>query len=292
MTITDNTMEWLNQNRYRAYPMRFEEWREKASPESGLDAVLLDVQLFDNRAAGLGDLRLISVDITHERTQVAMEYANSTINLPALTGGEVSGPGSYISLRASIASPTAPDCKISLSLVLSSHAYLLDRIGVGHWDIGCRALPSRVVSMTDGAGVDGIITNGSLGVSGHEEAAAVSGAVVLEDGYRTSPIIRNGRVVVRVGARQGKNPCHYKRQSGEAIDCREPLMFFCGQNAINSGDVQIRGGKGINIEQGRLYTIKTGALAGRTIPCVEIVAGDELLDTYQPVNVDSSANNG
>lgn len=280
MTLTDRSMEWLNQNRHRSYPMARDEWREKVSPESGLDCVLLDALAFDSDARGDETLELVSVSVTQESTSVTMRYGGRSFQVPALTGGETSGEGSYTTFRV-----TAQGSGLraaTLSLVFSSHAYILDAVGEGMWNLGCKVLESRVVRVSDGFGVDGISVNGSYGISGHNGAAVADGDVVLEDGYRTSPIVWNGRVFVRVGMRYGYDPCRYDYGDAGNRDCRRPLFFFCGQNAINGGNVVLKGGKGVTVTQGRSYAVRSGTCKGKTIPCVEIVAGRDLLDVYRP----------
>ena len=43
-----------------------------------------------------------------------------------------------------------------------------------------------------------------------------------------------------------------ERSPSSAVSCnRKPLFFFCGQNAINSGNVVLKGGYGISVSQGR-----------------------------------------
>jgi len=276
MTLTDRSMGWLNQNRMRSYPMVRDEWRKKVSPESGLDCVILDALLFDSDANGDEELELVSVSVTHESTSITMRYGGIEFHVPAMTGGETSGDGSYSSFRASVQGNGTRAATISL--VFSSHAYILGSVGEGHWEIGCRVLDSRVVRISDGMGVDGIYSNGSKGVPGHEVASLADGDVVLEDGYRTSPVVLNGRVLVRVGNRYGYDPCTYGYGEDGNVECRSPLFFFCGQNAINGGNIVLKGGKGITVTQGRSYNVRSGSCKGKTIPCIEIVAGRELID--------------
>lgn len=280
MTLTDRSMEWLNQNRMRSYPIARDEWREKVSPESGLDCVLLDALSFDSDAKGDEKLELVSVSVTQAATSVRMRYGGREFPVPDLTGGETSGPGSYETFRATV--PGAGSRPASVSLVFSSHAYILEAAGEGSWSLGCGVLQSRVVRVSDGYGVDGISVNGSSGVAGHDAAGAADGDVMLEDGYRTSPIVRNGRVLVRVGNRYGLDPCRYDYGDSGDRDCSRPLFFFCGQNAINGGNVVIKGGRGVSVAQGRSYLVRSGTCRGKTIPCVEIVAGKELSDLFSP----------
>lgn len=282
MTLTAKTMEWLDQNRRRAYPMRRDEWRKIVSPESGLDGVLLDALAFCADARGDETLSLESVAVSDVSSVVEMRYAGKAFAV-TLTGGESSGDRSYAMFRVSVDIGRRRDATISLAF--SSHAYLLSTLGVGSWSIGCEALGSRVIGLSDGFGVDGIAVHGSSCVEGHEGDAVASGHVVLEDGFRTSPVIQGGRVVVRVGRRYGLDPCHHACGEESMADCRVPLFFFCGQNGVNSGDVVLRGGRGVSVEQGRRYVVKTGSQAGKSVPCVEIVAGSELLGMYRPGDV-------
>lgn len=300
MTLTSRTMEWLNQNRMRSYPMRRDEWRERVSPESGLDCVILDALVFDSDASGDEELEIVYVDVSPGgssdssgssgaggMTEVSMRYGGKAFSV-FLSGGETSGPGSYD--RRVISVDGNGTRRATATLVFSSHAYILDTVGEGHWDIGCRALRSRVVSLTDGFGVDGISVNGSSCVEEHSSASVVSGDVLLEDGFRTSPIIHRGRVYVRVGRRYGIDPCMHECAGEGASDCRSPLFFFCGQNAVNGGDIVLKGGRGVSVGQGREYTVRSGHLEGRSIPCVEIIAGSELLDIYRPTSTESPEN--
>ena len=257
-----------------------DEWREKVSPESGLDSVILDALVFNNDASGDEDLELVSVEVLPSKAMVTMRYSGSEFVIGDIEGGSTSGESSYDRRLMSLRGSGMRDATISI--VMSSHAYMLDVLGTGRWDLNCRILKSRIISLSDGFGVDYIRTNGSACVEGHDSPSDAKGDVVLEDGFRTSPIIHNGRVQVRVGKKYGIDPCHYSCGGSGAADCETPLFFFCGQNAINRGDVYIKGGDGITVKQGRNYTVRSGARAGRSIPCIEIVAGTALMENYRP----------
>lgn len=288
MTLTSRSIEWLNQNRSRSYPMKRDEWRRVAYPDSGLDCVLLDALAFNADASGDETLEMLSVEVLDGRTAISMRYGKNSF-VVELEGGETSGEGSFDVKRGSVRGEGTRG--VSLSLVFSSHAYIKDVLGTGVWSLGCPVLESRVVNLTNGAGIDGLSVNGSSGVEDHDlsesESRAVgeaSGDVVLEDGYQTSPIVRYGRVMVRVGKEYGRNPCNYDFGDKGSVDCRRPLFYFCGQNAVNSGNVVLKGGKGISVTQGREYMVndENSKCNGMSIPCVEIVAGRELLDICDP----------
>lgn len=276
--MTSETMEWLNQNRYRSYPMCRDEWREKASPESKLDAVLLDAMVFDCDSSGTRELSVERISVSSDETRVFFKYGGVEFDV-ALSGGEKSGEGSYERVHGSI------DCggsrRATFSLAFSSHAYIRDVMDEGVRELGCRVLPARVLCMSDGFGVDFVSANGSKGVEGHGDPGQASGDVVLEDGYRTSPVVFDGKVLVRVGKRYGYDPCKYDFGDDEAVDCRSPLFFFCGQNAINGGNVVVKGGAGVVVTQGRSYNVRDGSCAGKSIPAIEIVAAKALLDMYK-----------
>ena len=278
MTLTDNSMEWLDKNRYRSYPMERDEWRESFSPQSGLDCVLLDAAVFNADARGDEELEVASVSVGAS-TVVSMSYGERSFDL-TITGGSTSGSSSFARRLISVGGDGMR--QVVMSFVFSSHAYIKDRIGTGSWNIGKKVMRSRIFSLTDGYGVDGISTKGSKGVEGRSGASVASGDVVLEDGYRTSPIISDGRVLVRVGKRYGIDPCKHDFGEDGSVDCRSPLFYFCGQNAINSGNVVLKGGSGISVTQGRKYKVRSGTCAGKSIPCVEIVATQELLDICRP----------
>ena len=94
MTLTDRSMEWLNQNRHRSYPMERDGWREKVSPTSGLDCVILDATVFD--AAATGDEKLVveSISVSSSETTIVMSYSGRTFTV-TLEGGDLSGDGSF-----------------------------------------------------------------------------------------------------------------------------------------------------------------------------------------------------
>lgn len=288
MKLTSKSMEWLNQNRYRAYPASRDEWRSKVPAGSGLDRVLLDALVLDSDAKGGESLYLASVEIGQSSTVVLFRYGAKEFTVE-ISGGEISGEESYEHWRGAISGNN--DRLVYVSLSLSSHAYILSEVGVtdGAISLNVPILPARVVGLTEGLGVDGIDTNGSAHV--HQDPKRAVGDVVLEDGYRTSPIIHNGKVVVRVGKRYGIDPCKYPYGSAGSVNCEAPMFFFCGQNGVNSGNVVLSGGKGITVLQGKQYTVtlrgdaydaRRRRFRGRSIPCVEIIAGPELLDMYRP----------
>ena len=285
MTLTTRSMGWLNQNRRRAYPLVRTDWRRTNPPEAGRDAILLDAIVLDADAMGTEQLTLVAATVEHDRTTIRLRYGATDFAVD-LTGGAVSGEGSFACLRGIVRGSGAFGATVTL--VCSSHAYLLENLGEGSWTFDCPVLPSRVLSISDGAGVAGVETQGSTGVAGNETPRTASGDVVLEDGYRTSPIVSGGRVFVRVGRRYGLDPCHYDFGEASARDCRCPLFFFCGQNAINNGNIVLRGGRGISIRQGGTYEVNDpkSKANGKRIPCIEIVAGQELLDICRPEDAD------
>ena len=277
--MTSEIMGWLNKNRYRSYPMCRDEWREKVPCRSGLDTVLLDALVFDCDCSSIRSLVLSRISVSADRTEATFAYGDWEFSV-VLSGGDQSGEGSFERVRGAIS--CGGDRNATFSLAFSSHAYIRDVLSDGVWELGCRVLPSRVVCMSDGFGVDCVSAGGSAGVPGREEASDASGDVVLEDGYRTSPVIFNGRVLVRVGRRYGLDPCAYDFGENVRMDCRKPLLFFCGQNAVNGGNVVLKGGSGVSVVQGRSYAVRDGTCAGKTIPAIEIVADKSLLDIYKP----------
>jgi hypothetical protein len=259
--------------------MERDEWRAKVSPESGLDSILLDALVFDSDSVGIRRLILSKVEISRTATNVYFAYGDKTFKI-VLTEGVSSGEESYERVKLAIDVGSAR--QVAMALSFSSHAYIKDILADGVYDLNCSVLPARIVNLSDGYGVDALVTHGSAGVDGHDANVNADGDVVLEDGYCTSPIIHRGRVVVRVGKRYGLDSCHYDYGAQGAKDCRKPLFFFCGQNAVNSGNIMLKGGKGVSVQQGRSYAVKSGSCAGRTVPCIEIVAGRELMDIYRP----------
>ena len=283
--MTTEIIGWLNQNRYRSYPLSRDTWREKVSPESGLDRVLLDALVFDCGSHDVKKLVLNRITMSDSDAKVYFSYGDQDFDV-VLDGSSAAGSnvdyGSYERVRLSMAGHGR---NAMISLVFSSHSHLVKFLPVGDWDIGCPVMQSRVINLSDGYGVDRMAVKGSHNVDGHDLASDVDGEVVLEDGYRTSPIIHNGRILVRVGKGYGYNPCNYDYGEEGSRDCRKPLFFFCGQNAVNSGNIVLKGGVGITVQQGRNYTVRDdedSPCRGKNIPSVEIIAGRQLQDMYRP----------
>ena len=287
MTLNTRSMDWLNQNRHRAYPMERDPWRSAVGPESSLDCVLLDAVVFDATDGAEGRrLETRRYDVRGDRTEIHFVYGGAPFAV-TLHGGEPSGRGSFESCRTSIEVDDSgvPAC---ISLVFSSHAYILENVGERTVAVSAPVLSTRIVRIPHGRGVDGVVTGGSSKVQG---GGTVSGDVVLEDGYRTMPIVRNGQVFVRVGVGYGYDPCLYEKADESPSQCDELMFFFCGQNATGNkaGNVVIKGGRGVAVTQGGEYRVRTGTAAGATVPCIEIAATTELLNIYRPGLLDSSS---
>lgn len=279
MTLTTQAMEWLDQNSRRSYPMERDGWRERVSAQSGLDCVLLDALVVDVGATKTSDCMFESIHVTQDETRVSFSYGDHSFSV-LLRGGSEDGDGSIERIRINVYSSDAKS--VSATLVFSSHARIVRRVGEGSWTVGARVMPTRVVCVTGSIGVSAVFSNGSSGVEGFGERRESSGRIRLHDGFRTSPVVSGGRVLVRVGRGYGHDPCTYDFGPEGTTDCRKPLFYFCGQNAVNSGNVMLKGGPGVIVSQGRTYRVRSGTCAGKTIPCIEIAAAKELLNMYRP----------
>lgn len=309
--MTDKILDWLNQNRFRAYP--FVDDIGLVSNGSRIpDCVLLDCLVMDTRH-GITSPELVftEIDVTSDRTEVKFKYCDEPYAY-TLAGSEESSGSSY---SAGGATPDIGESSIVrvdgrsisgiddelffIKLVFSSHDYILGTVGEGHWEFNGRVLPSKVMSVA-ASGVACLRTAGSAYVQGFNSPGAAKGAVRLVDGFRTQPSIQNGKIVVKVGAHYGEDPCHYREDDPEYREqrrkrtaCGELMFFFCGQNATDTGDVALEGGPGVTVKQGGTYTAKydiidtygeIGVTAGEKIPCIEVVAAPSLLGIYRPAD--------
>lgn len=291
--MTSKTLDWLNSNRFRAYPFV----NDRGIIVNGAripDCVLLDCMVMDTR-----DIQdppeLIFTGITVEETYTDVFFSYGDIKTSYRIGSDPSSiEGTFVKVRGRI-NGDIPSRFVQMRFVFSSPSYIYNSVGTGSWQFNGKVLPTKVVSVK-ASGVSGIKTNGSLLIQG---AGTATGDVHLVDGCRTQPGIKNGKVIVQVGTKYGEDPCWYKKppEESENVDCSDLMLFFCGQNAINSGDVSISGGPGVNVTQGRKYTAKhdiidtygkVGISAGESVPCIEIVATTDLLNIYRP-SEDSSA---
>jgi len=292
--MTGKILDWLNSNRFRAYPL---------VNDSGIivdgkripDAVLLDCHITDTRSIGrIPVLEFTKIEVSASGTTVYFIYDGITSTIH-LTGGGISGDDSFTKIVGTLQG-SGFSSFVHFSFTFSSHAYLISNVGAGTWCFSGRVLPSKVVSIT-ASGVSGITTNGSYGI---QSPGVATGHVHLVDGYRTQPRIESGKVVVRVGTNYGYDPCHYQVESSSSDDdyCKDLLFFFCGQNAITSGNVVIQGGPGITVSQGKTYTAhddlydtygRVGIHKGEQVPCVEVIASSELLNIYRPSEISSDS---
>lgn len=291
--MTEKTLDWLNANRFRAYPFVNDEGILSDGRRIP-DCLLLDCLVMDTRA-GIEPQALVftGLDITTENATVTLTYGSRRFSY-TFSGGEKDGEGSFFVVRAPSNTPTPT---LHFRLVLSSYAYLLEHIGTGSWRFNGRVLPTKVVSSA-ASGVSSLVVHGSEGSEDKGESGTLKGEITLKDGYRTMPTIRNGKIVVRVGTRYGEDPCkHDWGEQPASEECAKHLLFFCGQTGNNDGDVALKGGPGISVTQGRSYVAKQdiedtygniGVHAGESIPCIEVSATAELLRIYTPTIVESS----
>lgn len=287
--MTHKTIDWLNANRFRAYPL-VEGPGLVAGGRIVPSCVLLDCLVFDTRPIDhVPEMEFTGFDVEEGRTVVSFSYDGMEAEY-SISGDYPSG---FVSVKSSGAGG-APNQAFDIKLVFSEHKYILDHVGIGSWRFRGRVMPSNVVSVR-ASGVSGLSVGGSSHVG---PSGTARGIVVLEDGFRTMPTVRNGNVVVRVGRKYGLDPCSYDgRKSVPDAKCDDHLLFFCGQNAVDSGNVVLRGGPGVSVSQGRKYTSpvdipdsygNVGIRAGESVPCIEISATSALLGIYSPSVPDPS----
>ena len=307
MAFTKRTADWYDENRYRSYPFRNDEGLviKTDNPETwtGVEltrapnCVLLGATVVDTRTEASEDsdciLKCSRYVVSEESTSVFFSYSGKNFSF-SLVGGEMSGDEAFQTISGELRDE-AWSRPVKISLTFSSHAFILSRVPLGTYKFSGTVLPSRVIILPTGSGVDGIVTNGSAKVQG---GGVATGTVVLEDGFRTSPVVHNGNVRVRIGPAYGKDPCHYDSGSPGNDPCDEFMFFFCGQNAVNSGNIVMRGGSGVSVTQGRMYVVKkeipdgnggVAASVGEAIPCIEISATTPLMNLYLPPGADSSS---
>lgn len=293
--MTEKILDWLNHNRFRAYPL-VNDKRLLCGGERIPDCVILDCLVMDTRH-GKEDARLVftHISVGDGETVVSFTYDGMPYSC-TLEAGQGVSDDNIVTVGAEVVGSSAEEL-LYIKLVFSSHDYILEHAGKGEWSFSGEALRSKVVSVA-ASGVMGLKTGGSSHVEGYEQAGTATGVVHLVDGYRTQPVIQNGSVVVKVGTRYGEDPCHYREDDPEYLDelrnktdCGELMFFFCGQNAVDSGDVAISGGPGVVVKHGGQYEAtrdvvdtygNVGLAAGERIPCIEVIADKGLLRLYRP----------
>lgn len=300
--MTKKTLDWLNSNKYRAYPL-VNDGGLLCGGVRAPDYVLLDCTVFDTNPDDSPDVRMkvTRYEVTDSFVAVTANYGGTTYNIvvPA-TATETSADGEepgVVKVDATETDASGGEYR-RVTFFLSTHAQVLESVGRGVWEFDGTVLPCKVARV-NASGVMRLASNGCSGESGKSYAV---GDVKLVDGYRTQPCVQNGRVVVKVGGRYGVDPCHYKWPDAvEETDCSNLMFFFCGQNAINSGDVAITGGPGVNVSRGE-YEAKqdiedtygnVGIEKGEKVPCIEFVATPDLINIYRPtVDSEDSATTG
>lgn len=273
--MTEKTLDWLNQNRYRAYPLMNDE-RLVTGDVRLPNCILLDCKVMDTRPRPDGSiphLYLTKVVISKDHTDITLEYDGAEYTLTIEGDGDIEkiiGTSKYV----------------YMSFTTSSHTKILEFCGEGEWNLKAEVLRSKVICV-DASGVSGITCNGN----GEISADTATGVIRLVDGYRTQPVIKSGKVLVKVGNQYGLNPCRMKGwKTYDTEGCDNLMMFFCGQNAINTGNVVLQGGPGVVVNQGT-YTVKKeiGELkAGDSIPCINVSTTSEVLKIYRPSTPEGS----
>ena len=291
--MTEKVLDWLNHNRFRAYPF---------VNDDGLlcngtrvpDCILLDCMMIDmSYDTPVSDLVFTEFEVDDNSITVSYSYGGVK-TVKKITGDESKYAKDAITSRINVVDSAYPGGSLrtsELSLTLSTPEYIIGKVGKGKWSFNGRIIPTKVVKVPT-ACVTGIRTNGSAFVEGFDKPGIAKGDVHLVDGFRTQPVITNGKVLVKVGTSYGYDPCHYKgRQEHKTTACSDLLMFFCGQNAVNSGNVVLSGGPGVDVTTG-VYTAKAdipdskgsvGISAGEVVPCIELIASPELKRLWKPV---------
>lgn len=298
--MTEKTLDWLNQNRHRAYPFVNDDglvYNKKRIP----DCVLLDCIVVDTRNHDkIPELVFTKIQVESNRTVVMFSYAGSDYSYTLLPSNTDTSDTTITTVDGRLVSNLDNEL-LYIKLVFSSHNYILNEAGAGTWLFHGKVLPTKIISV-ESSGVSGIRVNGSSNVDGFDAQGTATGEVHLVDGYRTQPVIQDGNVVVKVGTMYGEDPCHYSNgldQEDAGTQCDDLLLFFCGQTGSTSGNVVIEGGPGVTVKQGSLYKAKedisdtygnVGIQEGEEVPCIEIIASTDLLNIYRPtVQVDSSS---
>ena len=291
--MTEKVLDWLNHNRFRAYPFVNDEGLICNGTRIP-DCILLDCLVMDTRKdVDSPDLVFTEIDVTTERTHVSFKYNGVPYTHDLTTNN---GQSSVTRVDGSSISGMDMDL-VFMKMVFSSHDYILQNVGEGNWKFSGKVLPSKIISVP-ASGVSGISMNGSSYIEGFDSPGVAIGDVTLVDGFRTQPVIHNGKVVVKVGTAYGEDPCHYREDDPEYAEhkrktaaCDGLMFFFCGQNVIDNGNVSIEGGPGVIVKQGGTYTAKSdiidtydeiGIEAGETLPCIEVIAAPSLLKLYRP----------
>lgn len=279
--MTQKTLDWLNQNRFRAFPLVNDEGLVADGIRIPV-GFILDCQVMDMRQIDrIPKLVFTGLVITDGNYTVSFEYDGTTGSC-TVEDGEFG----YVRKNALLL-----DGQVHSTFVFSSHKWLLEHVGTGTWSFTGQVFPTRIVTVR-GSGVSGIQTNGSHNV---QSGGIATGDVHLTDGYRTQPVVDGGRVLVKVGTKYGLDPCHLPSDGIQQTPCDDLLLYFCGQDARATGNVIIGGGSGVDVRNG-IYEAKcdipdsegnVGIAAGEKVPCVEICATRELLNIYRPSEIQS-----
>lgn len=299
--MTERILDWLNQNRFRAYPFINDNglvYDNKRIPE----CFLLDCLVVDTRHLNsIPELIFTRIQVTNNSFTFDFTYNGANFSHTIQSNSAEPADSTVVTVKGSLISGLENEF-LYVKFVFSSHRYILENVGTGIWNFTGKILPTKIISST-ASGVSGLDVNGSAHVPDFNAHRITTGDVHLVDGYRTQPVIQNGSVVVKVGTMYGEDPCRYNDLlSREEADtsCDDLLLFFCGQNGGTSGNVVIEGGAGVTVKQGSYYKAKedildtygeVGIHEGEKVPCVEVVASTDLLNIYRPtvLQVESSS---
>lgn len=209
--------EWLNRNAYRAFP--FEEDSDFSCESGEFPAgLVLDMRVC-SFSLGPAEVRLVSAEVGDSVSLVFSCHG---------TTFEASGSSSFLS-----GSKGDVSWRVFISDATEGFrgSYALKNPP--------RLLPSRIVDIPFGVGVDTLRCGDSVAI----------GEVEVEDGYNTTLDIHDNDLRLRIGdgIGRGRKCPDYK----DDLVCEGALLYyFNGQKADSDGNISITGGAGVSVGRG------------------------------------------
>ena len=214
--------EWLNENRYRRYP-----FVDDADTVLGMleipNTVLLDFQCtVTTNTYVANNVALVQVDTSP--SDVALTFAVGNLSFTVVVPAAAATP--YI-----VRGYTA---ELQYGLIFGEGiAELIGSLATytGEIDIN----PVLVTVAT--ARVD------SITAVSHSK---LSGAILVEPGYNVEPTVADN--AIQLYAAVGAGAGIYCETLADVVSCNQAILWFCGQNASEDGNVQIVPGPGVQVD--------------------------------------------
>lgn len=228
--MVNRTVEWLNANRYRRYPFRDDTNLACTGGRELPNNVLLDCRLVSCTAA-VSLLTLLSVEVTAGQSSLLFCFGYGLHMF-------------YVEVPAAAAFPyqvAGSSAGFQYTLVFGEGCTTVFGYPVGVYNMtSTPVIQPALTVVQDRHRVDTVQATG-------EGQAVLSGLIYVEPGYNCDPTVVPDSIRLSAGLGYGAGR-YCERLLDAVVSCADAILWWNGQNASEDGNIEIRGGQGVDVD--------------------------------------------